>query len=283
MFERIFEMLAAQHIFLCGVLPLADCTIRKQYLLDRVGIEKSGSVILFAIPYHTPSCEQPDRNISRYAVSRDYHLFVKQLSDLLLPQLHEAFPGTRFAMFCDHSPIDERQAAARIGIGCIGQNGLLITELYSSYVFLGEIITDAPCEEKGLASSPSCQNCGACLSVCPLRRGETDQCLSALTQKKGNLTENECQAIRESGSVWGCDLCQEVCPHTAEAKRRGTLHSPIPFFYDTPIPHLTYQAIEAISDAEFSARAYAWRGKDVILRNLAVRERKHEDTEKKKN
>lgn len=281
MLERIREMLAEHNIFLCAAISLGDCTVRKPYLLDRVGIGPDGSAVIFAIPYHTPACEDPGRNISRYAVSRDYHLFTKELSDTLLPRLQEQFPHNRFAFFSDHSPIDEREAAAKCGLGVMGQNGLLITKPYSSYVFLGEIITDAPFRRMPPQDKlPTCRNCGACLAACPMHTGRTEQCLSALTQKKGTLTDRESEAIRDTRAVWGCDMCQEVCPHTAEAIKLGTITTPIPFFHRDPLPHLTYQAVADMTEDTFSARAYAWRGKAVILRNLAIGEEEHGEAEK---
>ena len=283
MLDRIREMLAEQNIFLCGAISLADCSVRKPYLLDRVDIGLDGSAVIFAIPYHTPACEDPCRNISRYAVSRDYHLFTKELSDALLPRLQKEFPHNRFAFFSDQSPIDEREAAVKCGLGVMGRNGLLITKPYSSYVFLGEIITDATCRRMPPQDKlATCRNCGACLAACPMHPSKTEQCLSALTQKKGTLTDRETEAIRATRTVWGCDICQEVCPHTAEALRLGTITTPIPFFHHAPLPRLTYQAVADMAEDTFSNRAYAWRGKAVILRNLAVGEEEHGEAEKNK-
>ena len=270
MLQRIQQLLAEQNIFLCGALSLADCTVQKPYLLERVGISSEGSVVIFAIPYHTPACEDPRRNLSRYAVGQDYHLFIKQLEEALLPKLALEFPEARFAFFSDHSPIDERIAAAKVGLGCLGKNQLLITKPYASYVFLGEIITDAKITpDTPPQEAKTCLQCGACTKACPKAEGAV-LCLSALTQKKGSLSDMEKQLLYRHHTVWGCDICQEVCPLTAEAHKNGTITSPIDFFHQSPLPHLTYQDIESMSDAEFSTRAFSWRGKQTILRNLLV-------------
>ena len=270
MFEILSVFFQKNGIHDFSPLALSKCRVVRRYLLERAGIKETGTAVLFAVPYLTREALTPDRNLSAYAISRDYHLFFKMLFDEALPRLREAFPNHRFAGFADHSPIDEVHAAARAGLGVIGKNGLLITEKHSSYVFLGEIVTDmelpAPAHEISF-----CKNCGACKRVCPI--ADSELCLSALTQKKGTLTKEEAKTLLSMGSVWGCDRCQEVCPHTKDAERNGTLYTKIPFFSDSPLPHLTKTILSQMSDDEFSRRAYAWRGRETVLRNLALIEK----------
>lgn len=269
MIKKIKSLLEKENIFLYVFFPLDKCVIKKQYLLDKNGI-KDGFAVIFAIPYYTRTCEN-DRNISAYAVGRDYHFFIKELEGRILPKLKESFPHTPFALFADHSPIDERDAAARAGLGIFGKNRLLITEPYSSYVFLAELIVGAPlpdgvCKETEIGY---CENCGACVSACPWQSGECGECLSALTQKKGELDESEKELIKKY-SLWGCDICTEVCPHTKKAKSADTIYSPIEFFSQNAIAHLTYETVADMDDAEFSKRAYSWRGRETILRNTEI-------------
>ena len=249
-------------------IPLSECKIERPYLLERVGIS-DGTAILLAIPYHTKACNTQNRNLSAYAVPRDYHGFFKELFDDLIPALKSAFPEHQFAGFADHSPIAEVEAAAKAGLGVIGKNHLLITEKYSSYIFLGEILTDAklPCKTRGISF---CEDCGACLAACPM--GEIGTCLSALTQKKGTLTEEESAIIRRYGSAWGCDLCQEVCPYTKRAILAGTLDTEVPYFNESTIPVLTTKILDEMDDEAFSRRAYAWRQRPTIRRNLCILE-----------
>ena len=268
MFSFLSKFFASKGIDLLAPLPISKCTVRKPYLLERAQIN-DGTVILFAIPYLTPEANTPDRNLSRYAVSRDYHLFASELFDELLPLLREGWPEHRFAAFADHSPIDEVEAASRAGLGCIGTNHLLITPNYASFIFLGEIFTDAhlPCDPHEITR---CEDCGKCIAVCPAKNGRP--CLSALTQKKGDLTEDEQAYLLEQGSVWGCDLCQEVCPHAQKAIRERTAFTKIPFFSEKAIAHLTSEALKSMTEREFSERAYSWRGRQTVLRNLNLTE-----------
>ncbi len=265
----IRECLAEYGIDLMGAVPMSKLNIIRPYKLKNAGFGEGEamSVIVFAIPYYT--ARQP-RNISAYAVSRDYHLFAKQLFDRVLPMLREKFPQYRFAGFADNSPICEVYAAALAGLGIIGDNMLLITEKYSSYIFLGEIITDCPTEQKDTYTVQYCEHCGLCRAACPM--AEIGECLSALTQKKGELTEKEQQYIKKYGSAWGCDICSEVCPHTKKAIEQGSVYSAIEFFYGDTIPHLSSSDIISMTDEQFSDRAYSWRGRNIILRNLKLTE-----------
>ena len=270
MLDVISELLAKEGIGLVCPVPLADCHITRPYLLERAGIA-DGTVFLFAIPYLSPAADK-SRNLSAYAVPRDYHAYLTELSERLLPILREKYPDERFALFGDHSPISELHAAGVSGLGVLGKNRMLITRLYSSFVFLAEIITsyryDCHAVEPG-----TCMGCGRCTTACAyLGRGE-GECLSALSQKKGTLTKEEEDALLFGGSVWGCDRCQEVCPYTAAARRAGTLYTTIPYFLTDTITHLTSEEVRAMPDDAFSHRAFAWRGKATILRNLMLFER----------
>ena len=272
MFAFLSSFFAKESIDCYAPLPLSECRIVKPYLLERTGIE-SGTVIMMAIPYFSSACTDPNRNISAYAVSRDYHLFYKKLFERLLSELRKRFPQNKFAAFADHSPIDELEAAAKSGLGIIGKNHLLITPKYSSYVFLGELITDMelPCHAHPVHE---CENCGKCMELCPAK--ECGGCLSALTQKKGELSQEEKELILKFGSLWGCDICQQVCPHTQKALKSHSIETPIPFFNEQSIPCLSSGIVEEMSDETFSERAYSWRGRETIIRNLKLAEEQAE-------
>ncbi len=274
MFAFLSEFLKKNHIVLFAPIALSDCRITRPYLLEREGIT-DGSVLMLAVPYLTEAACSPSRNLSAYAVGEDYHLFFQQLFEALLPELRTRFPSHRFAGFADHSPIAEIEAAARAGLGVIGKNHLLLTEQYSSYIFLGEIITDAKLPSK-CVEIVGCKNCDACQKSCPIN--ECGTCLSALTQKKGALSEAEAAILASHGLAWGCDRCQEVCPYTQRALQNGSIFSPIPYFQSNPIAHLTLDALEALSEEAFQKRAYSWRGRETIGRNLLLLKDKENKT-----
>ena len=98
-------------------------------------------------------------------------------------------------------------------------------------------------------------------------------CLSALTQKKGELSDDERSAIVKYGYAWGCDICQEACPHTQNAIKQGTIYTPIEFFKQDVTPYLTSDGVRSMTDEQFASRAYSWRGRNTIVRNLEILEK----------
>ena len=112
-----------------------------------------------------------------------------------------------------------------------------------------------------------CESCGACKYVCPtgILRGEGNDCLSAITQRKGELTDEEKQLMRECNTLWGCDLCQTSCPYNY-----GISLTPVDFFYRERIPCLTAEILDSMSDEEFSRRAFAWRKRKTVERNIEI-------------
>ena len=266
MLNIIKNILLERGVELVAPVSLAHLKILRPYKLERAGFSKNEELtaIMLAVPYLT---RQKGRNISAYAVPRDYHGFFKELFDSVIPELESVFPDNHFAGFADDSPINERDAAAISGLGIIGDNGMLITEKYSSYVFLGEIITNL-----SIPSEPNeiehCRSCRICKTACPM--DEIGVCLSALTQKKGELTEGEIEAIKKNGSAWGCDRCQEVCPHTLRAIKNETIYTNIDYFKQNTIPCITCEILDSMSDEEFAKRAYSWRKRETIRRNLEI-------------
>jgi len=141
----------------------------------------------------------------------------------------------------------------------------LINEKYGSYIFLGSVFStlDTQAVPKEVRR---CSDCGKCVKACPTGSicGDFDKCLSYITQKK-KKTEKDIEIIKSNKYVWGCDICQDVCPYNEKCE-----NSNIPFFEENIINHLTTKLILEMDDDEFLKRAFSWRGKNTILENLSL-------------
>lgn len=224
------------------------------------------SVIMLAVPYFIGA---EKGNVSLYARARDYHLYFSALGERIVSEL-KSLLGCNASLFADTSPIYEREAASLCGLGIIGKNGMLITEKYSSFVFLGSIFTDADIEDitdKREYKAEFCENCNACISACPF--GLKEKCLSQITQSKGDISEDDARLMKVHETVWGCDICQLVCPHTKKLIASG-ITTPIDFFKENTIKDLNAESVADMDDDFFKQRAFSWRGKKVLERNVKI-------------
>lgn len=269
MSEKVKNAFSRAKIEYFASVAYSDCRKTRPYLVDRLPF-KTESLIIFLLPYYGGETE----NISRYAASVDYHRVIKTVSDDVICSLEREYPGASFASFGDRSPIDERHAALISGLGILGDNGLLINEKYGSYVFIGEICTNIAPQELGAVFPlpvARCEGCGACAAACPTGRlsGGKD-CLSEITQRKGELSHSDVELMRKINTAWGCDECQSACPHNKNPRI-----TPISYFLSDRITCLTEPLILGMSEEEFFHRAFSWRGKETVLRNIRLLDEKN--------
>jgi len=227
------------------------------------------SIIVALFPYYFGEDEKS--NISMYTYGKDYHQVIKGILEKVCSEL-----GLKeHAVHTDIGPSIERTLALNAGLCFQGRNGLCINDEYGSYFFIGYIACDEELEfDKPLQKS--CLNCNKCIKACPggaLDSGFCEEkCLSAITQKKGELSEEETELIKENGYAFGCDICQRVCPHNKNVKK-----SEINDFVTDIITKLELSEISAMSNREFMKeykdRSFSWRGKGVVERNLKILEK----------
>ena len=259
----IYAAFAKENIFCLGIARLCELKVLKEYLLPK----DAKTAIVWLLPY---SVGIKEGNISLYARTLDYHLISREISERVIKELKCLYPENSFYCFADHSPIAEVSAAAALGLGVIGENRLLINERYGSFVFVSAIFTDMEAEYDALTSPKKCPSCGACKKACPtgaLDRADMSGCLSGINQKKGELTKDEELLIKQSKTVWGCDVCQTSCPLNKKAQS-----TPVELFYRDRIEFVTKELVENMTDEQFKRRAFSFRGKQPILRNLALLE-----------
>ena len=259
--KLLTEFFENEKIKYYSCLDVDECTL----LYPRKLPAFTKSVCFFLMPYFT--ADKKERNVSLYAVPRDYHLYVKELEKRLLERIKASGKDTEVSVFSDNSPFSERICAEKANLGIIGKNRLLINSEYGSYTFIGSICISHNISISHLPENFKCDICGICekcKTACPYMSGETGSCLSELTQKK-NLSDEEMRILSTLKVRWGCDICQSVCP-----KNKSVSETLIEFFKKQRIERVTAEQIRQMTDEEFSERAYSWRGKNIILRNLNI-------------
>lgn len=178
-------------------------------------------VISLAVAYyqgdHGVPPSEPAGRIARYAWGRDYHDLVEPRLEALKAFLLEHRPGAAIRCSVDHAPILERVYAQQAGVGFVGKHTLLITPAYGSWVLLAELITDVDLD-LDQPSTSQCGSCTRCIDACPTGaldepfRLNAGRCISYLTiEHKGAPVEDLRSQIGDW--VFGCDVCQEVCPY----------------------------------------------------------------------
>lgn len=249
------------------ILPCLECRAKQRIPQD------AASVLVCLFPYYTG--EHKERNISRYAMVTDYHMIAGEYLNRFCKALQEVFPQKQFEAFTDNSPIREVSAAFHAGLGRRGKNGLILHPKYGSYVFIGEVVTDLVLQPDQPLNPGECIGCGKCQNVCPQGALQSDgsvcleRCRSHITQKKGELTDWEIGQIQDGRLIWGCDICNDVCPMNQEAK----VLTPVPEFLESAVAVLDAQIAERL----LKTRAYNYRGKKTILRNIQLLEGANED------
>lgn len=164
-----------------------------------------------------------DISISKYAYGIDYHDVIKEKLHALMQHIGAGDPAIRSRGFTDSAPLLERAWAVQAGLGWTGKNACLIIPKRGSFFFLAEVVTTLALPHDEPFSKSHCGNCTRCLEACPTNAivgpGQIDarRCISYHTiENKGPVP----QEIRKKnpGWVFGCDICQDVCPHNRFSK-----------------------------------------------------------------
>ncbi len=187
-------------------------------------VEGSRSVIVCAVSYLSEYGktvnEASTTKIASYALNRDYHLVIKRMLEAFAMRLKAYAPELRYRAFVDSAPLAEKSHARLAGLGWIGRQSLVVNPHFGSMMHLGELVVDVefdgydtPMEGVG------CGSCRRCVEACPNgaildnRTIDARRCISCRTIER----EAEGESVPLHGWIFGCDVCQTVCPFNQHA------------------------------------------------------------------
>ncbi len=237
------------------------------------------TIIVALMSYHTLQSSDVSKRPSLYgtlarcAFGTDYHrIFHSRMKEVML-ELERCEPDMDWNIYVDTGPLVDRHLAATAGLGFFGRNNCFIHPRYGSFIVIGYALTNLELDEQMYASQPyeKCGECGTCQSSCPVNalkipfQIDQNRCLSHRLQQKGMMRE---KTLKETGvMMYGCDICQDVCPHN-----RGVPSTPEPLFeYPEEGKWLDLPELLQMSNREFNrrfrSRSFGWRGRRVMQRN----------------
>jgi epoxyqueuosine reductase len=226
--ERLERWLNAERHGEMAYLAGADRAAPQNLLAD------ARTLVVVALPYSAEPLIQLRRknaallvgSVARYALGTDYHAVLKRKLAALADTCAELIGRPVLARACvDTAPLLEREAAARAGIAFVGKSTMAIVPGAGSYVVLGELLLDVELPASEPKESAHCGSCRACLDACPTGAFVDDyvldarRCISYLTIELRGAIPRELRAPIGT-RVFGCDVCQDVCPFNASPRER---------------------------------------------------------------
>ncbi|RUA23721.1 MAG: tRNA epoxyqueuosine(34) reductase QueG [Bacteroidetes bacterium] len=188
-------------------------------------VDGAQSVISVLLNYY-PEKQLPEQSyykISKYAYGTDYHFVIKEKLQHLMDFIEQEFPGTPMRMFTDSAPVLDKSWAIRSGLGWMGKHSLLINKEIGSFFFIGEIIVGLDLQSDEAYEKSYCGTCTKCIDACPTDAItepyvlDAKKCISYLTiEARQDVPEQFKNQL--NNWIYGCDICQDVCPWNAKVK-----------------------------------------------------------------
>ena len=212
------------------------------------------SVITLMMNYF-PSAEQNEQapKISKYAYGEDYHEVIRERLKELMKLINEHIGDVNGRGFVDSAPVLERSWAVKSGLGWVGKNGNLISKQSGSFFFIATLICDLELEYDAPFAKDYCGTCTKCIDSCPTTAILPDKvvdgskCISYFTIELKDALIDESIKGKFDKWMFGCDVCQDVCPWNRFSKPNHEQHfNPIP-----EILNLTTQQWEEMSEERF--------------------------------
>lgn len=197
--------------------------------------------------------EKGSPKISKYAYGKDYHDVIKAQLKNFLQAINTEIGNIHGRGFVDSAPVLERSWAQQSGLGWVGKNGNLITKQNGSFFFIATLITDLELEYDDPFAKDFCGTCQKCIDACPtdaILPGKVidgSKCISYFTIELKEMLVPEEMKGKFDNWVFGCDICQDVCPWNRFSKPTNEVEfSPIP-----EILNFTTQEWESLTEESF--------------------------------
>lgn len=203
---------------------------QEAYAHPRHVLDGARSMVMLSVDYRTveptSACEGEGR-VARYGWGTDYHDLIHDQLKQLGTCLRQLVPGASARGVVDTAPLLEREFAQLAGLGWRGKNTLLLNKHRGSWFFLAALLTDAELEYDDAHEADHCGTCRACLDACPTGAFvqpyvlDSRRCISYLTIELRGPVPHELRP-RIGDWLFGCDVCQDVCPWNSHAPRTNT-------------------------------------------------------------
>ena len=184
------------------------------------------SVITLMFNYFPSENQTPNSpKIAKYAYGKDYHLVIRQKLHEFIFRIRELLGNIEGRGFVDSAPVLERAWAKRSGLGWIGKNGNLINKKMGSFFFLATLIVDVDLEPDTPYHQDYCGTCNKCVEACPTeailpnKALDATKCISYFTIELKSALLPEPLADKANNWIFGCDICQDVCPWNSFSKQ----------------------------------------------------------------
>ncbi|MFO0845436.1 MAG: tRNA epoxyqueuosine(34) reductase QueG [Gemmataceae bacterium] len=269
-FERLRDWLDRGHAGEMGYLH-AHAAAREH---PRGVFPEVRSVVMVGMDYGGPAA-RGSAKVARYARGADYHKVVRERLRRLGAWLRERRPGCWGRVAVDTAPLLERDFARRAGLGWFGKNTMLIHPRHGSWFVLGGLLVDVELEPTPSFDTAHCGTCTACLDACPTQAFvaplvlDARRCVSYLTIELRREVPEDLRAGLGDW-VYGCDVCQEVCPWNRKAPAGHPALAARPDLVAVDAAELLGLSAEAFRERFEGTALYPRPGRPVVLRNAAL-------------
>jgi epoxyqueuosine reductase len=161
--------------------------------------------------------------MAKYSLGSDYHFVIKEKLKPLMALISEQFPAVKMRVFTDSAPVFDKSWAIKAGLGWMGKNTLLLNKNLGSFFVIGEILLDIELQPDTPLEKEYCGNCTRCIDACPTQaliapyQMDARRCISYLTIESKTAIPEEFHSLLNDW-IFGCDICQDVCPWNNRAK-----------------------------------------------------------------